>query len=437
MSVIPVMILGYSGGPDPGHTGAPGDQTCAALGCHVGPSNPTQGGVEIAFPAGLTYTPGVAQTWEIRVTGAAGAVYGFQASARLESNQPLGQAGSFTAADATTQVICQDGRIKVGNTACAPATPIEFIQHSSPRGSNTFQVNWTPPATDVGNIRVYVAANAANGDLNNTGDRIFLNSYTLTPQAALPMPTLRADAPVLQAFSGLPGLSSNTYLEIYGSNFTTTTRTWDGAFTDGGTKAPTSLDGVKVNINGRPAYVFFISPNQINVNTPDDDALGPVTVEVETPAGTSNAATVTKTLVSPALLAPASFNVGGRQYVVAQFQDFTTFVGRPGLIDGLTFRPAQPGDTITIFAVGCGPTNPPAPAGTVVDGLHFLASLLQVRFGDTVASAQGFMAPGLVGLCQLNITVPNVTGDANGDIRIHATLDGETTGQTLFTTVGQ
>jgi uncharacterized protein (TIGR03437 family) len=408
--------------------------------CHAGPGNPTRGsGVEIEFPEGLQYTPGVKQRWTIRVTGAQGAVYGFQASARLASNERSGQAGAFTPVDATTQVLCQDNRPKTGS-GCRAETPVEFAGHTLAGQGNTFVVEWTPPASDVGNVRVYVAGNAGNGNGQpDPGDRIFLNNYTLTPAAGqepLPPPQIAAGTSVLQAFSGRQGLSSGTYIEIYGSNFTRNTRTWAGSdFTNNGTQAPTELDGVKVSVNGKPAFVYFISPGQINVQTPDDDALGNVNLEVETASGKSNAAVVNKTRVSPALLAPAVFNVGGRQYVVAQFQDFQTYVGRPGLISGVNFRPARPGEVITIFAVGCGPTNPASPAGQVVSGLRTISSPLQVTFGSTVAQAQGFMAPGAVGLCQLNITVPNVTGDSSGDIRIDATVDNVPTGQTLFTTV--
>jgi uncharacterized membrane protein YGL010W len=51
---------------------------------------------------------------------------------------------------------------------------------------------------------------------------------------------------------------------------------------------------------------------------------------------------------------------------------------------------------------------------------------------DIRAQAQGFLAAGAVGLCQFNVTVPNVS---DGDIRIDATVDGTATGQTLYTTV--
>ena len=47
-------------------------------------------------------------------------------------------------------------------------------------------------------------------------------------------------------------------------------------------KLPTSLDGVSVNVGSKPAYVYFISPTQINVQAPDVGT-GPVPVTVTTP----------------------------------------------------------------------------------------------------------------------------------------------------------
>jgi hypothetical protein len=77
----------------------------------------------------------------------------------------------------------------------------------------------------VGNIRIYVAGNSANGNGQNTGDRIFTANYTLTPATAqAARPAIRAEQPVLQAFSGTAGVSSGTWIEIYGTNLSPTTR---------------------------------------------------------------------------------------------------------------------------------------------------------------------------------------------------------------------
>jgi uncharacterized protein (TIGR03437 family) len=187
-----------------------------------------------------------------------------------------------------------------------------------------------------------------------------------------------------------------------------------------------------VNINGRPAFVAYVSPSQVNVQAPDDDSVGDVTVQVITPSGESNVVTLKKTKVSPACLTTPSFNVGGKQYMAALHTDFRTFVGRENLIAGVPFRPAKPGDTIILYAVGCGPSNPPSPAGQFFAEARELALPYQVRFGETVAEAKGFLAAGAVGLCQFNVTVPDA---ADGDIRMNVTVDGTPTGQTLFTTI--
>ncbi len=432
-SAVPMIIIGNNNGPDPRSTGAPGDQTCSRTDCHVGtPINDGRGSVEITFPSGLTYTPGEAQVWRVTVTGAGQRAFGFQASARPASNSRSAQAGRFRATDASTFVLCEDGRLRPNAGNCNPAAPLEFIEHSFPGDAGTFQFEWTPPAADIGPVNVYIAGNAANANGMNTGDRIYTNEYVLQPrQLTFDRPAIRAQQPVLQAFSGMPGLSSGTWLEIYGTGFAPVSQEWGGADFNGNT-APTSLRGVRVNVNGRPAFVRFISPTQVNVQAPDDAATGPVQIEVVNPAGTSTAVSLTKTRASPALLTTPAFNVNGTQYVAALHTDFVTFVGRPSLIAGVPFRPAAPGGTIIVFAVGCGATNPASPAGQFFPDARALAAPFQVTFGTTVASAQAVLAAQAIGLCQFNVTVPNVP---DGDIRIDATVDGVATGQTLFTTV--
>jgi uncharacterized protein (TIGR03437 family) len=242
---------------------------------------------------------------------------------------------------------------------------------------------------------------------------------------------------ILQAFLGGDRISPGTWVEIYGENFAAQAKDWSGLFQ--GNQAPTSIDGVRVNIDNKPAYLSFISPTQINVQVPDGVGVGLVTVEVVTPAGMAST-TVHVSAVSPALLTTPAFQVGGRQYVAALFatelnQERQIFVGRPNLIPSAVFRPAKPGEVLTIFAVGCGPTNPPSPSGQVVQGLRQLVNSPQVLFGQTAAQAAGFLSAGAIGLCQFNVTVPNVAGDSSGDVPISVTIGGVRNAQNLFTTV--
>jgi len=55
-----------------------------------------------------------------------------------------------------------------------------------------------------------------------------------------------------------------------------------------------------------------------------------------------------------------------------------------------------------------------------------------VSLGESAAEAKAFLVANAIGLCQLNVVVPNVP---DGDIGIDARIDGIATGQTLFTTI--
>src|SRR5882762_7008680 len=111
------LIFGYATGPDPRNTGAPCDgdlNACATSGCHdkdthgqITPLNSGGGNVVVNFPDGLTYTPGVQQKLTIVITDSAAKTWGFQMTARLDSNLSKAQAGDFTAG-AGQIVLCEN-----------------------------------------------------------------------------------------------------------------------------------------------------------------------------------------------------------------------------------------------------------------------------------------------------------------------------------------
>src|SRR5258706_16377553 len=103
LALLATFIYGHAAGPDPRHTGAPGDDPleCATSGCHTGtPINGGGGNGAVNFQNGLTYTPGVQQTFSLVFTDSKAKAYGFQMTARLESNLSNGQAGGFFAGGA-------------------------------------------------------------------------------------------------------------------------------------------------------------------------------------------------------------------------------------------------------------------------------------------------------------------------------------------------
>lgn len=177
LAVIPVLIYAYAQGPYPGYSGVPGENgDCTA--CHSATLNSGGGSVTVAFPNETSYVPGVKQHLKVTVQDAAQHRRGFQLTARQQSNSGV-QAGSFTAgSDGFTQVICA-----TNDFSCSSSSDLQYFEHTASgtrRGtpkSATFEFDWTPPAGSAGNVVVYVAANAANGDGSTFGDHIYTNTY--------------------------------------------------------------------------------------------------------------------------------------------------------------------------------------------------------------------------------------------------------------------
>ena len=251
---------------------------------------------------------------------------------------------------------------------------------------------------------------------------------------ALP-PAISAGGVISAAgFGAFPTVTPGGWVEIYGTGFGTTSRSWGGAdFV--GAQAPTVLDGTTVRIGGQAAFVAYVSPGQINAQLPSNVATGTQALTVSTGVGTSAFVNVQVNATQPGFNAPAVFKVGGRQYAAALFPDNSTFAMPVGAVGGVPSRPAKPGDTVILYGVGFGPVTPLVAAGQVVSGTNALAQPLLVSIGGTRATlSYAGLAPGAVGLYQANIVVPPVA--ANDAVPLTFTLGGVAGSQTLFIAVG-
>lgn len=425
LGVIPILVYAYARGPDPRKTGAPGDTTCSQSGCHLGTLNPANGKVEVSFQNGPVYSPGVKQRLTVTVTDPQARVFGFQLTARLSSDERNGQAGDFTPADSSTFVICDDGRTK-GASGCG-SFPVQFIEHKLATNKNTFDFDWTPPATNAGNVKIYVAGNGANGDGRaDSRDHIYTNSYTLTPAAAGgSKPTISQNG-VVNGASFQAGIAQNAWITIRGANLASNTRIWaSGDFA--GNKLPTQLDGVSVNVNGKPAYVYYISPTQLNVLAPLDSAEGPVQVEVTHNNVKSDSATAQMQKFSPAFFL---FDPEDRKYIAATHAD-GKLLGKTSLYPGST-TPAKPGEVVVLYGTGFGPTNPAIPSGELVTTAGRLTTPVSVRFGS-MSGEVSFAGLTAAGLYQINVKVPDAAPD--GDIAVVAEIGGVSSPDTAFLTI--
>ncbi len=130
------------------------------------------------------------------------------------------------------------------------------------------------------------------------------------------------------------------------------------------------------------------------------------------------------------LLAPPSFNVNGKQYVVAVSLRTGALIGSRSIpnIGGI---PATPGETLVFFGIGFGPVTPGTVAGQIATGTSALTATVQFQFGNVEAQMlSAGLAPGFVGLYQFNVVVP--AGLPGGDVPLKALVGGESLSQTLF-----
>ncbi|MDQ6759362.1 MAG: peptidylprolyl isomerase [Acidobacteriota bacterium] len=264
-------------------------------------------------------------------------------------------------------------------------------------------------------------------------DENFVLVLSVTRLDDVPVPTIGENGIVTaSSFGGFPWAAPASYIEIFGSYFSTDTRGWTAADFSNGT-APTSLSGVSVTVNGRPAYVYYVSPTQVNAQIPGITPSGGQVPVVVTFQGQSSAPVMlTVKQYGAGLLAPPAFKIKDKQYAAAVHSSTGAFVSN-GSIPGVPAAPAVPGETLLLYGIGFGPVTPSstAIAGQIVRVNSTITTALKFNIGDTPAEVSyAGLVTGLVGVYQFNVKVP---ADApNGDLPVQVFLGDQAIPQTLF-----
>jgi uncharacterized protein (TIGR03437 family) len=222
---------------------------------------------------------------------------------------------------------------------------------------------------------------------------------------------------VVNGASFAPGsvmLSPGSIISIFGINLSTTTASATFA------PLPTSLANSRVEIQGIPAPLFYVSPTQINAQVPVDLPHGTVSLRVRNEVSLSQPVEIFLQPAGPGIF---SWNSSG---------------GGPGAITSATTQlpineqnPSRPGEFVQIFATGLGPVTPAIPSGYPAlsqplseTGLPVTATVSGVP--ATVVFAG--LAPGFSGLYQVNVQVPEVPlGAAEVILRVSSTSSNAVT----------
>ena len=274
-------------------------------------------------------------------------------------------------------------------------------------------------ARDTTNARDMVYSGASNkermlatltGDVNSGYQAVITVAASLQAPAAT-APAIAAGG-VGSAVSGAAGVAPGSWVAIYGTNLGTMTKELANSDLVNGA-IPTSLAGVTVKINGKAAFVQYVSAGQVNVLAPDDTASGSVPVVVTNSVGASNTVNANMQAVLPAISVLAG-------YVRAVRVSDGAIVNGTGAAETgyTTVAAAKPGDVLALYGSGFGPTDPAVAAGAVFTGAYQAVNAVTVTIGNVPAQVSwaGLVGPGAF---QINVVVPGV---GSGDQAVVATV---------------
>lgn len=163
----------YRTGPPPGHTGAFGEPDCGV--CHFDADRDTDAGA-LTILAPATYRPGDPVELRVELRDPELAAAGFQLTTRFVDGPAAGrQAGSLEPASVRT-------RVEAGEAGVSYASHTDIgARHDGP-GPATWTVRWRAP-TDGGAVAVDVAAQAANDDDSEFGERLYRADTRAAPRS--------------------------------------------------------------------------------------------------------------------------------------------------------------------------------------------------------------------------------------------------------------
>ena len=206
-----------------------------------------------------------------------------------------------------------------------------------------------------------------------------------------------------------PGIAPGSIASIFGGGLGTDTAL--------GPPSPLvqSLIGVTVTSGDRILPLFFVSPTQINFLLPADFPLGPAGLTVSAPGQADLRAAFTVVRNAPGLFQQ---NINGQPFAIATHED-----GSPVTLAA----PAKPGELLTLYGTGFGPTDHLRPAGFAIpDQPPFqVTDPMKVSIGDgTIQPENVFAAPGGVGMDALQFRLPD-SSLSGTNAALHITVNGQ------------
>ena len=412
-TVLTLMLLAAdafatsSGGPIK-RTGAAVDGGLTCVQCHSQFAPPVNQGAGRVLVSVNAYAPGITYSLNVQVADPSAIRWGFQLTARVASDETR-QAGTFKPSN-TIGVLCDPAGEAPCNGAIEFATHRETSVGGGVRGQSTFVVEWTAPSHDLGPVIFYAAALAADGDGLGSGSRTYTTSAKAGSSGCnLTAPPSITMNGVTNAASFQTGISTNSLISIFGSGFGSPGTVYSALKSDlVGGNFPLDLACVAVEIGGQRAPIFHTEYNLIDAQAPSL-AVGPTTAAVVLNPGTPNELRSDLVPVQAQLFSPGLFTYGGTTSVTGRNASLgNQILADPAVVPGGVF--ARPGDIITLYGTGFGPTNPSYLPGQFSSGQAILLQPVTVTIAGTTLAGEDVLYAGLSpdapGFYQFNLRVP-------------------------------
>jgi uncharacterized protein (TIGR03437 family) len=278
-------------------------------------------------------------------------------------------------------------------------------------GSGVYGATWNPVNANPVTVTITATLSPIAAATTTVAGTVAAN--------ATPPPSISAAGVVNGAsFTSNGVIAPGTIISVFGSNLAV------GNNPNGGFPLLSTLGGIKLSIGGIDMPLFFAGNGQVNAQVPTELAVNTQTALVARSfVGTTEVGDSVPVVVTVAPTAPGIFsaNSSGQGQGAIQIANVTppTFAAPSGSIPGSAARPAAKGEYLTIYCAGLGDVSPRPATGSAA-GSNPTSTTVQkvtVTLGGAAVPATQFdfagLAPGFVGLYQVNVQVPTSAPSGN------------------------
>src|SRR5579871_2223046 len=259
-------------------------------------------------------------------------------------------------------------------------------------------------------------ATVAGGGESNISNDSASDTTTINPPVPSGAPATNP-AGTVNAASYRPTVAAGSVASVFGKNLSV------GTTAASTVPLPMALASASMQIGGQAAPIFYASPSQVNVQIPWALA-GRSQSGVTATVGTMSS---NKEPMSIAPFAPGIFtlNIAGSTQGAILLANTLLFAA-PQSVSGS--QPVSPGQVISIYCTGLGAVSNQPATGTAAQGnpLSYTPTTPLVTIGGLAAQVSfSGLAPGFVGLYQVNVQVPPGT-PAGSAVPVILTIGGVT-----------